>query len=324
MRGSGARVGLYLLTLVVVFSLNFALPRLMPGDPLDQLGNPEATQFVSDNATRAAVLAYYGLDRPLLEQMTSYLGSLAHLDLGYSIRYGAPVAELIAGRLPWTLLLVLTSLGLASLLGLVGGVEAAWRRDTRVDRALVGLFVLAESVPVFVVGLVLLIVFSVRLGWLPLSGAFRPFGATAPVSAALDVLAHLALPVASLTVSLVGTKFLLVRASVVTVTAEPFLTVARAKGLSETALKYRHALRNALLPFLTQLSLQLGFAMGGAVLVETLFAYPGMGRLLFDAVAYRDYPLLQGTFLVLSASVLVANLAVEVVYRRVDPRVARA
>jgi len=130
----------------------------------------------------------------------------------------------------------------------------------------------------------------------------------------------LPLPVATLTLSLVGTKFLLVRASVVTVLGEPFLTVARAKGLGGRALRYRHALRNALLPFVTQLSLQLGFAMGGAVLIETLFAYPGMGRLLFDAVAYRDYPLIQGTFLVISASVLLANLAVEAVYRRIDPR----
>ncbi len=313
------RSGLYALTLLVVFALNFAIPRVMPGDPLDQLGDPGNTQFVADDETRTKVLSYYGLDRSLPEQFAAYIGGLARGDLGYSIRYSAPVTGLIAGRLPWTLLLVLISLTLASLIALVGGVEAAWRGGAG-DRAIVGGFILAESVPVFVVGILLTLVFSVRLGWFPLGGAFKPFNTAGPLASALDVASHLALPVATLTLSLVGTKFLLVRASVVTVLGEPFMNVARARGLDDRALRYRHALRNALLPFVTQLSLQLGFAMGGAVLIETLFAYPGMGRLLFDAVAYRDYPLIQGTFLVISASVLLANLAVEAVYRRIDPR----
>ena len=314
------RSGLYALTLLVVFALNFAIPRVMPGDPLDQLGDPGNTQFVADDETRAKVLSYYGLDRSLPEQFAAYIGGLARGDLGYSIRYSAPVTGLIAGRLPWTLLLVLISLILASVIALIGGVEAAWRRGGAGDRAIVGGFILAESVPVFVVGILLTLVFSVRLGWFPLGGAFKPFSTAGPLASALDVASHLALPVATLTLSLVGTKFLLVRASVVTVLGEAYLNVARAKGLDDRALRYRHALRNALLPFVTQLSLQLGFAMGGAVLIETLFAYPGMGRLLFDAVAYRDYPLIQGTFLVISASVLLANLAVEAVYRRIDPR----
>jgi peptide/nickel transport system permease protein len=320
MNGGRTRSGLYVLTLLVVFAVNFALPRVMPGDPLAQLGDPGNTQFVADDETRARVLAYYGLDRSLPEQFAAYAAGLAQGDLGTSIQYNAPVAALIAGRLPWTLLLVLLSLALASVIALVGGVEAAWRRGGAGDRAIVGAFILAESVPVFVVGILLTLVFSVRLGWFPLGGAFKPFSTTGPLGTALDVLSHLALPVATLTLSLVGTKFLLVRASVVTVLGEPFMTVARAKGLDERRLRYRHALRNALLPFVTQLSLQLGFAMGGAVLIETLFAYPGMGRLLFDAVAYRDYPLIQGTFLVISATVLIANLAVEAVYRRIDPR----
>lgn len=320
MTAGRTRSGLYAVTLLVVFALNFAIPRVMPGDPLDQLGDPGNTQFVADDETRARVLAYYGLDRSLPEQFAAYIGGLARGDLGYSIRYNAPVSGLIAGRLPWTLLLVLISLALASVIALIGGVEAAWHRGGRADRGIVAGFILAESVPVFVVGILLTLVFSVRLGWFPLGGAFKPFSTAGPLGTALDVLSHLALPVATLTLSLVGTKFLLVRASVVTVLGEPFMTVARAKGLDERTLRYRHGLRNALLPFVTQLSLQLGFAMGGAVLIETLFAYPGMGRLLFDAVAYRDYPLIQGTFLVISASVLVANLAVEAVYRRIDPR----
>lgn len=321
MRGS-ARVGLYVATLLVVLALNFALPRVMPGDPIDQLGDPDSPSFVPDDQTRLRVLAYYGLDQPAPAQLAAYLGSLAHGDLGYSIRYSAPVAELIAGRLPWTLLLVITSIAIASVIALFGGVEAAWHRDSVIDRVLVAAFILAESVPVFVVGVVLIIAFAVRLAWLPLGGAFRPFGSRDALSAMLDVAAHLVLPVATLTLSLVGTKFLLVRASVIGIMREPFLNVARAKGLDDRALRYRHALRNALLPFVTQLSLQVGFAMGGAVLIETVFAYPGMGRLLFDAVAYRDYPLIQGTFLVLSVSVLIANLAVEMVYRRIDPRLA--
>lgn len=324
MRGGRTRVGLYLVTLAVVFVLNFALPRVMPGDPIDQLGDPESPSFVSDETTRARVLAYYGLDQPLQVQLGAYLGALSRGDLGFSIRYSAPVGELIAGRIQWTLLLVLTSLVLASIISLIGGVEAGWRRGSAADRSLVGLFILAESVPVFVVGILLIVVFSVQLGWLPLGGASRPFGSRDALASAADVAAHLVLPVATLSLSLLGTKFLLVRASVIGIIREPFMTVARAKGLPDRVLRYRHALRNALLPFVTQLSLQVGFAMGGAVLVETLFAYPGMGRLLFDAVAYRDFPLIQGAFLVISTGVLIANLSVEIVYRWIDPRLAGA
>ncbi len=321
-RSLGAGIGLYLTTLAVVLALNFALPRFMPGDPLDQLADPSSGRFIGDDPTRDRVLSYYGLDLPLPEQFARYLAATVRGDLGFSIGYSAPVGEVLVARLPWTLLLVLGAIAIASVIAVVAGVEAGWARGTKRDTLLVGFFLIVESVPVFVLGIVLIVVFAVQLGWLPLGGAYRPFGAGTPFDRALDVAAHLVLPLVTLALSLIGAKFLLVRASVVSILREDYIAVARAKGLPERLLKYRHALRNALLPFVTQLSVQVGFAVGGAVLVETLFAYPGMGRLLFDAVAYRDYPLLQGALLVISVTVLAANLVMDRLYARLDPRVA--
>lgn len=312
----------YLLTLWFIITLNFFLPRLLPGDPLAALLDPASSDYVFDPKMRAALAAYYGLDRPPLEQYGRYLLGLFTGDLGRSIRLNQPVIELIVSHLPWTLLLVGTALLFSSVFALIGGAEAAWRRGSWADRALVGTHILLANVPIYLIGMTLILSFSVRLRWLPMAGGRTPFThyATAP-AAALDIGHHLILPALTLTLAVVGIKFLLVRNTMVTVLGENFILVARAKGLPESRLKWGHALRNALLPFVAHTAAHAGTAVTGAVFIETLFNYPGMGRLIFESVTARDYPVIQGVFLVVSAVVLTANLLADLLNARLDPRI---
>ncbi|PDV99071.1 ABC transporter permease [Candidatus Viridilinea mediisalina] len=315
-------VGFYLVTVWLVLTLTFLLPRLMPGDPLAALIDPSSDQYLYDEALRTRLAAYYGLDQPLTVQYLRYLAGLTSGDLGVSLRLRTPVAELIAVHLPWTLLLVLPSLMFATLVTMLAGAEAGWRCGTLLDRVLLVSFTLLRALPVFFIGLLALLFFSVYLGWLPLAGAYTPFRTWPSIwEQALDLLRHWMLPTMVLTLELIGARFLLLRNTMVTVLGEDFMQVARAKGLPERTLKYRHALRNALLPFVSVLAAQVGFAVTGTIFIETLFAYPGMGRLMFEAVAARDYPVLEGVFLVAALAVLSANLCADLLYARLDPRV---
>lgn len=315
------RLAAYLFTLWAVLTLNFLLPRLLPGDPLLALFEPGESEFVSDEAIRARLAAYYGLDRPLWVQYVDYVRGAATGDLGWSIGLNQPVGELIRERLPWTLLLTLSALTLASLVGVWAGAEAAWARGSWLDRALATASVVVSHMPVFFVGAVLLVVFGAKLRWFPLSGARAPFAHYASALAALaDIGWHLVLPLTTLTLALVGSKFLLVRNSMVSVLGEDFMFVARAKGLPAKRLKRHHALRNAILPFVTQFAAQAGLAITGGVFIETTFDYPGMGRLIFNAVGARDYPVMQGVFLVVALAVLAANLLADLLNARLDPR----
>lgn len=322
--GTSRSLALYAVTLWAVLSLVFLLPRLMPGDPLQSLDNPDSGNFVYDPAIRARVAAYYGLGRPLITQYGGYLAGAAHGDLGWSISQNQPVARLIASRLPWTLLLSGSALALSSAASFLFGLTAAWRRGSALDRALIVALSAARAIPEYAIAALLLVGFTVVLPLFPQSGSQRAFASySSALAAVLDVLAHLALPLLALTLALVGNKFLLVRNTVISTLGEDYMVLARAKGLPARLLKYRHAGRNALLPFLTAVGVQTGFAVGGSLFVETVFAYPGMGTLMSNAVTARDYPLLQGGFLVLAVVVLLANLMVELLYSRLDPRVAR-
>lgn len=313
----------YLVTLWVVLTLNFLLPRLLPGDPLSALLDPESSDYVFDAEVRAALEAYYGLDRPLAVQYADYLKGAVTGDLGQSIRFNRPVGELLAAHLPWTLLLTGTALGLASLLGLFGGAEAAWKRGSLADRLLTAASVVAGNAPVYFVGMMLLILFGAELGWLPLAGGRTPFARyDSPLAAISDLGRHLILPAVTLTLALLGVQFLLVRNQMVGILGEDFMLVARAKGLRTARLKWGHALRNALLPFVAHLAAHAGLAITGAVFIETLFQYPGMGRLIFEAVGARDYPVIQGVFLLVAVVVLTANLLADWLNARLDPRLA--
>lgn len=316
-----SRFALTLLSLWAVLTLNFLLPRWLLGDPLAALLDPDSSSYVYNAEVRGALEAYYGLDRPLGEQYADYLAGALSGDLGRSIRLNQPVTGLLREHLPWTLLLTLSALIAASLLGVIAGSEAAWRRRSPVDRLLVVVSVVASNAPVFFTGMILLILFGVELRWLPLAGGRTPFARYDNTLAQVrDYGAHLLLPALTLTLALVGSKFLLVRNSVIGVLGEDFMLVARAKGLPPRRLKRNHALRNAIVPFVHHLAAHAAFAITGALFIETLFQYPGMGRLIFESVVARDYPVIQGVFLVVSVLVLGANLLADWLTARLDPR----
>ncbi len=320
--GSGRRLVLpYLVTIFVLVTANFFIPRAMPGDPISAMDDPSSPSYVSNEDSRAELAAYYGLDRSLLEQYVGYLGDLAQGDLGTSIRFGVPVRDLVAERLPWTLLLSLTSVGLATVVGMVAGIHSGWRQGRPVDRGLLTLFLGIRNFPAFFLASIALFVLSVQLGWFPLAGAFTPFRDATGFARLVDIAHHLVLPAGVMTVQFAGFQYLVMRAGMVSEVRSGYLLLGRAKGVSPRRLKYRYAARNALLPIVNLTGVQVGLAVSGVVIfVETVFAYPGMGRLLFEAVGFQDYPTLQGCFLVLALVVVAANALIDVVMLRLDPR----
>lgn len=313
----------YGIAFLFILALNFFLPRMMPGDPLMAIYGDEALLAMTPSL-KAHLVERFALDQPLWQQFFAYITTLFQGDMGWSYFYNAGVLKVILGSLPWTLLVVGTSLVLATLLGIVLGIESGWRRGSRTDRVMLAGLMSLNGFPDFFLGLVLLIVFGVLLGVAPLSGALTPYSGLSGLSLVLDVLKHMALPVAALTAAYLAGGYLLTRNTMITVLKSPFMTTARAKGLSQKALKYRHAGRNSMLPVLTMTGIWLGRVVTGALFVELVFAYPGVGRLTYQALLARDYPVIQGVFLMVAISVLVVNFAVDLLYPRLDPRVSYA
>ncbi|MBA2262500.1 MAG: ABC transporter permease [Solirubrobacterales bacterium] len=315
-------LGAYLVTVFALVTLNFFLPRIMPGDPISALYTEGSAGYVQDSSQREALRAYYGLDEPLGAQYVDYLTGLVQGDLGTSIRYQVPVSELITERLPRSLLLMGTALVLGTGLGVVAGAVAGWRRGRRLDTGLIVGFASLRDIPVFFLGSIALYVFAVRLGWFPLSGSSTPFTSLDPLARAVDVLHHLALPATVLAMQFATGQFLLMRAGMVSELGSDYLLAGRAKGLRDRVLKYRYAGRNALLPVVSLMAIHVSAMVTLTILVETVFRYEGLGRLVFDAIRFRDYPVLQGCFLLLTLMVVTANFLADLAYRRLDPRVA--
>ena len=308
------------LVLGVAIALNFALPRLAPGDPIDFLIPAEQANLISP-AQRDQLAAGYGLNGSQWQQFTRYVANLAQGDLGTSTRHGRAVTSLLAERLPWTLLLVGTSVVLSTLIGAALGFRSAWRRGTKSDvRTLIAVMV-ADSFPPFFVALLLMLLFSVTLRLLPVFGAL-PGSEAQGLEFLIEVARRAILPITALTLSGLGSAFLVARSSAVTELGEDYVTMAAAKGLDGAGVR-RHARRNALVPVWTVGMLNVGALFGGAAPVETVFAYPGLGRLIYESVLSRDYPVLQGAFLLIAAGVIAANLIAELVYPYLDPRVRR-
>ena len=304
--------------LLAIATLNFLLLQLAPGDAADIIAGQ------SGHATPemvAALRAEFGLDQPLWRQYIAYVGKLAVLDLGYSFQYQLPVSLLILERLPATLLLMVPALLLAVGLGVVLGVTAARRRGGVVDGVVAVGALVVYATPVFWLGLMLIVLFSIQLGWLPSGGMINVRAGHTGLAYALDVARHLLLPVATMALFYVAIYTRLMRASMLEVYSLDFITTARAKGVSATRVAWRHAARNALLPVVTLAGVQFGHLLGGSVLVETVFGWPGLGRLVFDSLLQRDLNLLLGILFVSSVVVVLANLAVDLVYGLLDPRI---
>jgi len=316
----------YLITIFMVLSLNFFLPRMMPGDPLSYLtGDPSADMPVAiSEETRAKLLSYYGLDEPLAKQYADYLVNLTHGDLGWSIYYNAPVSSVLLGRFKWTLLLMGTATAIYIALGIFLGALSAWRRGTKTDIGLLVTLFSLGSWPPFFLAMLLIILLSVKLGLFPIGGAQNSVGSQINGwKQTADVLYHLFLPCLALVLTHLSGVYLLVRNSMLGVLGEDYIKTARAKGLRERDVLLRHALPNALLPIITMIAMRLGFLIMGTMFVEVVFAYPGMGTMIYQACTTRDYPLLQGAFLLIMAFVMFFNLTADILYARLDPRVRR-
>jgi len=314
------KVGAAFLTLIFVLVFNFFLFRVM-GDPTTQLARlPRATPQEIQKL-RAA----YGLDKPLLGQFVDYVGDTARLDLGISQRTRRSVWSEIGDALPWTLLLVGTGTLLATILGTWLGIIAATRRGSRTDDGLLGFSLFTYSAPEYWIGLILILLFAVAIPIFPAGLQMSPgeqFDSW--IAQALDVAEHLVLPAIAMTLVLLGSYFVIMRSSMVDVLTEDFITVKRATGLPWNQVVRKHAVRNALLPLVTLSAIQFGFVMGGVITIETIFSWPGLGLLEFEAINSKDFPMLQGAFLVFSVSVIVLNLIADCLYFVLDPRVQTA
>jgi len=281
----------------------FLMIHLVPGDPVQLMyGNLPMSQADLDR-----IRTQLGLDQPLLVQYGQFFVKLLQGDLGRSIRSQQPVVNEILLRLPYSVLLATLSTAAALVLGLLAGVLSATRRGRWLDTLTTAISVLGVSVPSFWLGLMLIFLFAVRLGWLPASGSGTP--------------QHLVLPVLSLALLSSSIIARLTRSGMLDVLNMEYVTTARAKGLAERAILYRHALKNALIPVITIVGLQFGALLGGAFVVETVFAWPGVGRLAVQALSNRDYPIIQGVVLFVSLIVVLVNLATDVLYVAIDPRV---
>ena len=313
----------YVGALVILVVVNFTLPRLMPGDPLTAVFGEEA--LVNMTAEMQNELAKrFALNKPVGDQFTAYVCSLLRGDLGYSYYFSAPVGAVIFGVLPWTMLLVGLAIILSTGMGFLLGIESGFRRGRKMDRFLLWSTMMTAGFPDYFVGILLLLFFGVGLKVAPLSGAVTAYSDLSGVALVLDILRHLYLPLAALVAVRVPATYLLTRNTVVSTLGDPFILTARAKGCTEGSIKYLHMGRNSLLPVITSTGLQLANIMTGAVFIEIVFAYPGMGSLLQIALFSRDYPLMQGIMLTLAVIILTVNFLLEILYTKVDPRIGHA
>ncbi len=289
-------------TVIGIVLIMFILVRVLPGDPARLIAGLEASE---EDVQRIRILL--GLNKPIYEQFIDYLASLARGDLGTSLRFGTPVIKEILARFPYTLQLAVVSELFAIAIGIPLGILSAVKPFTKTGYTATIISLIGSSMPIYWLGLMLIYLFSVQLKLLPSHGAGTP--------------KHIILPAITLAILLMGNIVRITKASMLEALESNYVITAKAKGLAEKIVVYRHALRNAMIPIVTILGLQLGSLMGGAILTESVFAWPGLGLLLVDSIFYRDYPLVQGIVLFFATAFVLINIAVDVIYAIIDPRV---
>jgi len=306
------------ITLIIVITINFIIINMAPGDPVRFIAgdiayaSPEYIEFMRSK---------WGLDKPVYERLLVYISNLLKGDLGYSYRYLQPVPTLILERLPLTLFLTITSNVIAFLLGIVLGIISVMKFKSKLDTALTLSNMVLWSTPSFVLGIILMFVFSLKLKLFPASGIMDLRNPKEGIMLYLDILHHSILPIATLTLILLPLYYKVVRDSVLQLSAEDFVFALKAIGYTEFRIYRRHILRNAILPPLTVFMLHLGYSVAGATLIEIVFGWPGIGRLLLDAILTRDYPVIMGVYVVISASIIAVNMLTDILYTILDPRV---
>ena len=313
------KLGFSLITVLIVLVINFVLFRILPGDPVRAvIGrnvriSPEVQQ---------ALRVQFGLDKPVFpDQFFDTLGQWAHGNLGISWSQRQPVKDILLAKLWNTLLLISLGQIFSIVLGVVLGLMAGWKRKTPIDVAALTFSLIAWATPTFWLGIILLAAGSTWLG-LPTGGIVSPANVSKPLYTVIpDVAHHLILPTLTLTILYLGEYMLIMRSSILEVLSEDYILTAKAKGMSHWQVLMRHALKNAMLPIVTLIALNLGFTVSGAIYIEAVFSYDGLGKLFQDALTKQDYPLLQGAFLLLAVSVILANMTADILYTNLDPRV---
>ncbi len=301
----------YIIAIVIIFSLNFIIPRSMPGDPLTNLLGEDV---VLTDSSVAELRSEMGLDRSWSQQYLNYWWGILHLDLGYSFHLHSPVSKIIFSRMKWTLLLALPSLVLGAVLGTVLGALAGWRCKSRGVKMQTALFLSIYCTPPYFLSLLALYLLSFKFGLFPLKGFYS-------TGSAADIAHHLFLPIVVMTLFSLSRNYMIMRGSVLQEKSSLYVAYARAKGLYDYEILFRHIFKNALLPIITLLAMDFGFILSGALFIEIVFSLNGMGNLIYDALLSRDFPVLQGSFLVITIMVVLANLLADLLYSRLDPRV---
>jgi peptide/nickel transport system permease protein len=323
------RVAMVLAVVWAAGTINFFIPRLAPKNPiaekLTQMAGTSGVDPAKIQEMAAAFNAKFGLDKPLWQQYLTYLGDIATLDFGQSItQYPVRVSTLVGAAMPWTLGLMVTTTLIAFALGTLLGAASAWWRDSRILQVLSPLMMVFSAIPFYLIGLVLIYFLAAKLGWFPLSGGYGIVSIPEwSFDFALEVLYHSVLPVLSIIIASIGTWAIGMRGMMVTVQGEDYMTFAEAKGLKSSRLFYRYGLRNAMLPQFTALALHFGQIVTGAVLVEIVFGYPGVGTLLVSSIKLFDFPTIYGIVFILTLTVALSMLAVDLLYPLLDPRVRR-
>ncbi len=307
-----------LVAILLIATVNFMLVRAAPGDPVSVMAGEAGA---SDAQFVEQLNKQFGLDKPLTTQLATYLGKVVQLDLGFSYRQQQPVLDLILDRLPATLLLTGSAFVLSLLFGVTLGALSARKAGTWVDSAITTVALVFYAMPLYWLALMAVLIFTVQLEWLPGFGYNTVGSGATGLALAWDRLQHLVLPVMTLALFYMAVYARMTRATMIEVAQMDFVKTARAKGVKPGRILRAHVLRNALLPVVTLAGIQAGGLIGGAVLTETVFAWPGLGRLMFDALLQRDYSLLLGAFLVTSAMAVLFNLITDLIYTLVDPRI---
>lgn len=315
------KITVYFFTILFALTLNFSLPRIAPGDPLDYLFGPQVTSLTDEERTR--ILHEFGLDGSIYEQYWRYLVGIVHGDLGTSIQFGTEVHAILVEKLPWTLILVGSSLAISTIFGTLLGIISAWKRSSNISFGVLTGMLALDSMPGFWIGMILISIFALYFGWFPSFGATSLSFSDDYFTLNLEIVKRLVLPIATLTLATIGGTYLLARAAMITTLGESYLFMAEAKGASEWRLIFHHALRNVILPIYSRFTISLGTIVSGSVVVETIFSYPGIGLLIYESVLTRDYPLMQGSFLIITISVISVNVIADLTYPLLDPRVRR-
>jgi len=311
----GKRLVKGIITFFITVTLTFLIVRLMPADPATMLMDPRMTE-----AQRQQMMTDFGLDKPMYIQYFSYIRNMLRGDFGISFMQKRPVMDIIMDRLPWTLLLMIITEAVTMLVGIPLGIYSGYKRGSKFDQIINAIAIFGISIFVPWLGFTLLYLFGYKLALLPIGGAFTP-GIGKGWEYFIDIGRHLILPVITLMVIQFANYVLYTRGSVIDVLSEDYIRTARSKGMKEGKVLWKHASKNAMIPTITVAGMMLGSIVGGAVLTETVFAYPGVGRMIYQAVNQQDFPVLQGAFIVLALSVILMNIITDVICAYLDPRI---